>query len=80
MLSKRILHIIELRWSQKSFHYRTDPEKSRYTGALCGLGADPRTGYSLSPDHDIEVSFDTNIDVTDLLQVCVISSMYNCII
>lgn len=39
---------------------------TRYTGALCGVGYDPKTCKSLFPDHDIEVVFDTEITLQDL--------------
>ncbi len=45
---------------------RTDPKKTYYTGAICGLGWDPESGGSALPDHDMEVTFDTTIDQEDL--------------
>jgi len=36
------------------------------TGALCGLGFDRVTGQPLFPDHDMEVTFDSEITMDDL--------------
>ena len=48
---------------------RTDQLKRQYTGVLCGLGHDPRTGESLYHEHDMELTFDTLFTNEDLLQV-----------
>lgn len=51
--------------------YRTDKDKTRYTGALCGLGweSDSLEGDSAFPDHDMEIVFDCQFDITDLEMV-----------
>ena len=51
---------------------RTDEEKTRYTGALCGLGWDVNSdeGDSAYPDHDMEITFDWSFDLHDLQLVC----------
>ena len=49
--------------------YRTDPARTQYTGALCGLGWDENTGGPALPDHDIEIAFDVKFDVEDLSMV-----------
>ena len=36
------------------------------TGALCGLGFDRVTGQPLFPNHDLEVTFDTEITTDDI--------------
>jgi len=36
------------------------------TGALCGLGFDRGTGEPLFPNHDMEVTFDSEITIDDL--------------
>lgn len=41
----------------------------QYTGALVGLGFDPRTNESLLPDHDIELVFDVDITEDDIIGV-----------
>ncbi|KAG8222127.1 hypothetical protein J437_LFUL002124 [Ladona fulva] len=48
---------------------RTNPEKTKLTGALCGLGCDPETRVSLFPDHDMEITFDTEITIEDLTNI-----------
>jgi len=47
---------------------RTDEAKTRYTGALCGLGWDVTSdeGDSALPDHDMEIMFDHSFDLHDL--------------
>lgn len=51
--------------------YRTDRDKTRYTGVLCGLGwdGDSLEGDSAFPDHDMEIVFDCLFDITDLEMV-----------
>lgn len=58
---------------------RTDEEKRRYTGVLCGLGWDVSSdeGDSVFPDHDMEITFDSSFDLHDLQLV---SAPYFCII
>lgn len=54
----------------KSFFFsRTDKEKNSYTGALCGLGFDPRTGEAMYQDHDVEIEFDIEITLKDICDV-----------
>jgi len=51
--------------------FSADVKKTRFIGAICGLGCDEETGESLLPDHDIELSFDvvlTPKDVSDVGQ------------
>lgn len=48
---------------------RRDKKKSRLTGALCGLGWDPFTKQSVLPDHDIEVTFDSNVTLQDIKEI-----------
>lgn len=45
---------------------RMNKERTRYIGALCGLGYDPNTGESLFPEHDVEVIFDANFVLDDI--------------
>jgi len=58
---------------------RTDEEKTRYTGALCGLGWDVSSDESDSafPGHDMEIIFDWSFDLHDLQLV---SAAYFCIV
>ncbi|KAK9501254.1 hypothetical protein O3M35_011997 [Rhynocoris fuscipes] len=45
---------------------RTDPDREKFTGALCGLGFDPETGEGYHPENDMEVMFDVKYDLEDL--------------
>jgi len=45
---------------------RVNESRTRLTGALCGLGFDRDTGQPLFPDHDMEVTFDSEITIDDL--------------
>ncbi len=49
--------------------HRTDPNKRRLTGALCGLGLNPDDETPMLPDHDMEVTFDTKITADDIAKV-----------
>lgn len=51
--------------------FRTDPQKKHLIGALCGLGWDEETGGPALPDHDMEVTFDTRIDLDDICKVLI---------
>jgi ATP-dependent RNA helicase TDRD9 len=50
---------------------RADPSKSRYIGALCGLGWDVTSpnADSAFPDHDIEITFDFQFEIDDLKMI-----------
>ena len=48
---------------------RTDPDRHHYSGALCGLGPHPNTGAPLFEDHDVEITFDTQITRRDFEDV-----------
>ena len=54
--------------------YRTDPERTRFTGALCGLGWDHNSGGAALPENDIEVAFDTAFDAEDISSVSILWS------
>ncbi|XP_060070551.1 ATP-dependent RNA helicase TDRD9-like [Ylistrum balloti] len=49
--------------------FRTDPELTSLTGAICGLGPAQNMEYSCFPDHDLEVIFDTKIDMEDIYKI-----------
>ena len=51
--------------------FRVDPKKTRYIGAICGLGVDPHTKRAALPDNDIELPFDVKIDLEDILKVTI---------
>lgn len=48
---------------------RCDPEYTRFTGALCGLGYDKTTGEALNPDNDIEIVFDIDITLETVVKI-----------
>ncbi|KAM9786380.1 ATP-dependent RNA helicase TDRD9 [Syngnathus typhle] len=48
---------------------RTDEERTRYTGALCGLGWNNKTKKAVLPDHDIELDFDVKFDIEDITEI-----------
>ena len=44
--------------------FRTNATRTRLTGAICGLGFDKeRNCQSFYPEHDMEIAFDTEIDL-----------------
>ncbi|GFR80112.1 tudor domain-containing protein 1 [Elysia marginata] len=49
--------------------YRTDPQRKEYIGALCGLGYD-EDSLPILPDHDIELTFETEFTTQDIAMVC----------
>jgi len=49
--------------------FRTDEKRTRYTGALCGLGYDSQG--AIYTDNDVETVFDVEIDVQDITMVCI---------
>ena len=51
------------------FAHRVDREMRQYTGALVGLGYDPRTSEALLPDHDSELVFDVDMTEDDIIHV-----------
>ena len=48
---------------------RTDRVNRTVTGCLCGLGWDPVNCGPAFPDHDMEVTFDTEFGEEDLTKV-----------
>lgn len=51
------------------FCFSTNADKTRYIGALCGLGWNSDTQKSVLPDHDIELAFDVKFDFEDITEV-----------
>lgn len=41
---------------------RADANRTRLTGAICGLGYDGKRKQSFYPEHDMELAFDSEID------------------
>uniref|UniRef100_A0A8C4XDW5 RNA helicase n=1 Tax=Erpetoichthys calabaricus TaxID=27687 RepID=A0A8C4XDW5_ERPCA len=48
---------------------RTNMEGTLFTGALCGLGWNQKNNEPVYPDHDIEVVFDVQFDVSDIAEI-----------
>ncbi|XP_019725760.1 ATP-dependent RNA helicase TDRD9 isoform X2 [Hippocampus comes] len=48
---------------------RTNVDKTRYIGALCGLGWNSETQKGVLPDHDIELAFDVKFDFEDITEI-----------
>ena len=42
--------------------FRTDEQRTRLTGAICGLGYDPEFDRAVCTEHDMEIAFDKEID------------------
>ncbi len=48
---------------------RSDTKRTRYIGALCGLGYVEDRGSPIMPEHDIEVTFDVKFSEYDFFMV-----------
>ncbi|XP_063226308.1 probable ATP-dependent RNA helicase spindle-E [Bacillus rossius redtenbacheri] len=48
---------------------RVNEARTKFTGALCGLGCDNITKHPLFLEHDMDVTFDVEIDIEDLQNV-----------
>lgn len=49
--------------------HRYNSSFTKITGAICGLGYDPKTSRPLFKENDIEITFDTIVDNDFLTQV-----------
>ncbi|XP_066550485.1 ATP-dependent RNA helicase TDRD9 [Amia ocellicauda] len=56
---------------------RTDEDRTRFTGALCGLGWNGTTQAGLLPEHDLEVTFDVGFDVEDITEINALRAAVN---
>nr|XP_060611008.1 ATP-dependent RNA helicase TDRD9 [Anolis sagrei ordinatus] len=56
---------------------RTDEKQTRYTGVLCGLGWNRSLGTPVFQDHDMELSFDVEIDTEDMTQINILRMAIN---
>ena len=52
-----------------NFKNRADRKKTKIIGALCGLGTERYSSNPAFADHDMEIIFDTKIDVEDIYRV-----------
>lgn len=56
---------------------RVDREGKCYTGVLCGLGWNPMTGAPILPEHDIELAFDVQFSVEDVVEINILRATIN---
>ncbi|XP_036607216.1 ATP-dependent RNA helicase TDRD9 [Trichosurus vulpecula] len=56
---------------------RVDQSGKCYTGALCGLGWNPSTGTPILPEHDIELAFDVQLNVEDIVEINILRAAVN---
>ncbi|XP_006839667.1 PREDICTED: putative ATP-dependent RNA helicase TDRD9 [Chrysochloris asiatica] len=56
---------------------RVDPDGKCYTGVLCGLGWNPTTGTPILPEHDIELAFDVQFKVEDIMEINILRAAIN---
>ncbi|XP_053080992.1 ATP-dependent RNA helicase TDRD9 isoform X2 [Acinonyx jubatus] len=56
---------------------RVDRDGKNYTGVLCGLGWNPTTGAPILPEHDIELAFDVQFNVEDIIEINILRAAIN---
>nr|XP_016846157.1 PREDICTED: putative ATP-dependent RNA helicase TDRD9 isoform X2 [Anolis carolinensis] len=56
---------------------RIDEKQTRYTGVLCGLGWNRSLGTPVFQDHDMELTFDVEIDTEDMTQINILRMAIN---
>ncbi|XP_055969720.1 ATP-dependent RNA helicase TDRD9 [Sorex fumeus] len=56
---------------------RVDRDGKCYTGVLCGLGWNPTTGAPILPEHDIELAFDVQFTVEDIVEINILRAAIN---
>ncbi|ELK28630.1 Putative ATP-dependent RNA helicase TDRD9 [Myotis davidii] len=56
---------------------RVDQEGKSYTGVLCGLGWNPTTGAPILPEHDMELAFDVQFSVEDVVEINILRAAIN---
>ncbi|XP_026976486.1 ATP-dependent RNA helicase TDRD9 [Sagmatias obliquidens] len=56
---------------------RVDRDGKCYTGVLCGLGWNPTTGAPLLPEHDMELAFDVQFSVEDVIEINILRAAIN---
>uniref|UniRef100_A0A452RRV9 ATP-dependent RNA helicase TDRD9 n=1 Tax=Ursus americanus TaxID=9643 RepID=A0A452RRV9_URSAM len=56
---------------------RVDRDGKCYTGVLCGLGWNPTTGAPILPEHDIELAFDVQFNVEDIIEINILRAAIN---
>ncbi|XP_036100810.1 ATP-dependent RNA helicase TDRD9 [Molossus molossus] len=56
---------------------RVDRDGKCYTGVLCGLGCNPTTGAPILPEHDMELAFDVQFSVEDVVEINILRAAIN---
>ncbi|XP_053521960.1 ATP-dependent RNA helicase TDRD9 [Artibeus jamaicensis] len=56
---------------------RVDRAGKCYTGVLCGLGWNPATGAPVLPEHDMELPFDVQFSVEDVVEINILRAAIN---
>ncbi|KAM6461278.1 ATP-dependent RNA helicase TDRD9 isoform 1-T1 [Liasis olivaceus] len=56
---------------------RVDKSRKRYIGVLCGLGWNQALGTPVLQDHDMELTFDVQIDADDITQINILRTCIN---
>ncbi|KAM6170841.1 ATP-dependent RNA helicase TDRD9 isoform 1-T1 [Erethizon dorsatum] len=56
---------------------RLDEEGKCYTGVLCGLGWNPATAAPILPEHDMELAFDVQFGVEDVIEINILRASIN---
>ncbi|XP_060037067.1 ATP-dependent RNA helicase TDRD9 isoform X1 [Erinaceus europaeus] len=56
---------------------RVDRDGRSYTGMLCGLGWHPVSGTPILPEHDIELAFDVQFTVEDVVEINILRATVN---
>ncbi|XFG12231.1 hypothetical protein AB1E19_015855 [Capra hircus] len=56
---------------------RVDQDGKCYTGVLCGLGCNPTTGAPVLPEHDMELAFDVQFSVEDIVEINILRAAVN---
>ncbi|XP_057589558.1 ATP-dependent RNA helicase TDRD9 [Hippopotamus amphibius kiboko] len=56
---------------------RVDRDGKCYTGVLCGLGWNPTTGAPILPEHDMELAFDVQFSVEDIVEINILRAAIN---
>ncbi|XP_016070378.1 PREDICTED: putative ATP-dependent RNA helicase TDRD9 [Miniopterus natalensis] len=56
---------------------RVDGDGKCYTGVLCGLGWNPTTGAPILPEHDMELAFDVQFSVEDVVEINILRASIN---
>ncbi|KAF4018174.1 hypothetical protein G4228_009423 [Cervus hanglu yarkandensis] len=56
---------------------RVDQAGKCYTGVLCGLGCNLTTGAPILPEHDMELAFDVQFSVEDVMEINILRAAVN---